>query len=254
MCSTRPIVNDILMLHPDPAWNDSLLNNGRFADFCAECADQMPDKVLRLSDAIFEYDLGIHGQPRSIPRGKPITNMLQMIGCAEDGQWQFALPALHDYRISKDGDPLNSYVDNVLVHRVNSARMLYRVLVFDGDVVDTLSSDFLRLEEGERRSAPTEDNDKRGVSEGEAGPAHLIKGPTRRPLELIGRENENRVKAGGAGSTIAEESKCLLEWATTHLPHYVETFATEKECRSSIRTHLYKMQGWGRKVTLPITD
>jgi hypothetical protein len=229
---------------------DSRLGDGRFATFCASRAARVPDVVLPLSEAIFEYDLNIHGQPRAIPHGKPITNVLQIIGCSEGGQWQFVLPLLQYYRLSKDGDPLNSYVDNVLLHRVNSGRMLYQVHVLEGDVVDTLSSEFAAQSARNAPSALAGD----AKDESELNSVDN-RGEARRPrpLDLIGKENQRRVSAGIARAKIGDEAADLLKWSREHQPEYVATFASDAACIASIRTRLYKMQNdWAMTAVMPL--
>lgn len=228
--------------------SEPLLSDSRFAEFCARRATQMPDSVLPLSDAIFEYDLGIHGLPRSIPSGgKPIASMLQMIGRTTDVQWLFVLPTLQYFRLSKASDPLSSYVDNVLVHRMESGRMLYDVQVLDLAAIEVLSSNFLRQTGSNAQAAIDEETASECTREWAA------RRP--RPLDLIGQENQRRVSAGVALARINDEAKVLLKWSKEYQPDYVATFANDAACIASIRTHLYKMQrDWSFTVVLPLTN
>jgi hypothetical protein len=244
-----------------------LLLDGRFAEFCRSRAADMPNSVIPLSEAVFVFcadiierwryrsTFGLPGNaaPPNHRTGisrrlldERAAGFLHVIGCSESGKWFFLNHELRSYCFilpGADPDGLNSFVDNVLEHH-RSGQQIEDIHVVLSSAIPVLWGNFARLNSIDASGLAS------ASSAASKSRANLPpKGPKRRPLQLIFRENERRVQEGVAAAEISEEAEHLLEWAADNVSYYVLGFDSEEKCLESIRTNLYKEKQVGRQVT-----
>ncbi|MGD9920593.1 MAG: hypothetical protein AB7V13_03975 [Pseudorhodoplanes sp.] len=218
-----------------------VLDSDLAAFFVSRAALLPSINMMPLSDALFEYDLDITGQPRGIRPGKSLANIFQMVG-REDGRWLFVLPILGSYRVTNDRDhPTNTFAHNTLVHIDDRTRIIDSVCIFAPDAIDILLSDF-RVQRRDRTADgdPTEPDDVRGSA-----------------MDNIRVENQRRVAEGIAQNKLMLEARGLAKWAKNNLPKYFrdrylkrypDSTVAEEKCANAIYQLLRKMRDENLKV------